>query len=110
MAGTTVVTPDLLRTTKQKIEARLQEASAIAQQYLNNHENIISAAGWKGDAGTTSYNTAAQVEHDIQQITTGGTRLAHGLGQTAMLMEQHEHDASHSLSGLAGVFGGTQST
>lgn len=109
MAGTTVVTPDLLRSTKQKIEARLQEASAIAQQYLSGHENVISAAGWKGDAGTTSYNTAAQIEHDLQQITTGGTRLAHGLGQTATLMEHHEHDASHTLSGLSGLFGGTQS-
>jgi uncharacterized protein YukE len=109
MAGTTVVTPDLLRTTKQKIESRLQEAAAIAQQYLAGHENIISS-GWKGDAGTTSLNTAGQVEHDLQQIMAGGQRLAHGLGQTAVLMEHHEHDASHSLSSLSGLFGGSQST
>jgi len=110
MAGTTVVTPDLLRSTKQKIEARLQEASVIAQQYLSGHENILSATGWKGDAGTTSLNTAAEVEHDLQQIMTGGQRLAHGLSQTALLMEHHEQDASHSLSNLSGLFGGSQST
>jgi len=108
MAGTTVVTPDLLRSTKQKIEARLQEASAIAQQYLSGHEDIISA-GWKGDAGSTSYNTAGQVEHDLQQIMSGGQRLAHGLGQTAAAMEAHEHDASHSLNGLNGMFSGQSS-
>ena len=79
MAGTTVVTPDLLRSTKQKIESRLQEAATIAQQYLSGHENILSA-GWKGDAGTTSLSTAGEVEHDLQQIMTGGQRLAHGLG------------------------------
>ncbi len=109
MAGTTVITPDLLRSTKQKIESRLQEAATIAQQYLSGHENILSA-GWKGDAGTTSLSTAGEVEHDLQQIMTGGQRLAHGLAQTATLMEQHENDSSHSLSNLSGMFGGAQST
>ena len=109
MAGTTVVTPDLLRSTKQKIEARLQEAATIAQQYLSGHENILSA-GWKGDAGTTSLSTAGEVEHDLQQIMTGGQRLAHGLAQTAVLMEHLEQDASHSLSNLSGMLGGAQST
>ncbi|MGA7051569.1 MAG: WXG100 family type VII secretion target [Mycobacterium sp.] len=107
--ATTVVTPDLLRSTKQKIESRLQEAATIAQQYLSGHENILSATGWKGDAGTTSLNTAGEVEHDLQQIMTGGQRLAHGLSQTAQLMEHHEQDSSHTLANLQGLFGG-QST
>ena len=46
-------------------------------------------------------NTAAQINHDLQQTITGGTRLAHGLGQAASLMEQHEADAAHSLTSFA---------
>ncbi len=108
MANTTVVTPELLRTTKQRIETRLQEAAAIANQYLSGHENIISATGWAGQAGTTSLNTAGQIHHDLQQIMSGGEKLAHGLGQAAVLMENHEADSAHSLAGLFG--GGVQST
>jgi uncharacterized protein YukE len=107
MAGSTVVTPELLRSSKQRIETRLQEAAAIANQYLSGHENIVSATGWAGQAGSTSLNTAGQIAHDLQQVMTGGNRLAHGLGQTATLMEHHEADSSHSLNG---VFGGVQST
>ncbi|WAC91680.1 WXG100 family type VII secretion target [Mycobacterium sp. Aquia_213] len=107
MPSSTVVTPDLLRASKQKIESRLQEAAAIANQYLSGHENIVSAAGWTGQAGSTSLNTAGQIQHDLQQIMTGGNRLAHGLGQAATLMEHHEADSAH---GLNGVFGGVQST
>jgi len=108
MANTTVVTPELLRSTKQRIETRLQEAAAIANQYLSGHENIISATGWAGQAGTTSLNTAGQIHHDLQQIMSGGRRLAHGLGQAAVLMENHEADSAHSLAGLFG--GGVQAT
>ncbi|SPM39525.1 hypothetical protein MNAB215_1845 [Mycobacterium numidiamassiliense] len=106
MAGTTVVTPELLRSTKQRIESRLQEAATIANQYLSGHENIISGTGWAGQAGTTSLNTAGQIEHDLQQMLNGGNRLAHGLGQAAVLMENHEADSAHNLNG---VFGGGHS-
>lgn len=103
MANATVVTPELLRSTQQRIESRLQEAVAIANQYLSGHENIISATGWSGQAGSTSLNTAGQIHHDLQQIMSGGQRLAHGLGQAAALMENHEADAAHSLTGLFGA-------
>jgi len=106
MAGTTVVTPELLRSTQQRIESRLQEAAAIANQYLSGHENIIGATGWSGQAGTTSLNTAGQIHHDLQQMMNGGQRLAHGLGQAATLMENHEADSAHNLAGLFGA--GTQ--
>jgi uncharacterized protein YukE len=107
MAGTTVVTPELLRSTQQRIESRLQEAAAIVNQYLSGHENIISATGWQGQAGSTSLNTAGQISHDLQQAMNGGQRLAHGLGQAAVLMENHEADSAHSFTGLFGA--GTQS-
>lgn len=101
--ATTVVTPELLRSTQQRIESRLQEAAAIANQYLSGHENIISATGWSGQAGTTSLNSAGQIHHDLQQMMNGGQRLAHGLGQAASLMEHHEADSAHSLNGLFGA-------
>ena len=73
---------------------------------MSGHENIISGTGWAGQAGTTSLNTAGQVEHDLQQMLNGGNRLAHGLGQAAVLMENHEADSAHNLNG---VFGGGHS-
>ncbi|OBI89467.1 WXG100 family type VII secretion target [Mycobacterium asiaticum] len=106
MANTTVVTPELLRSTQQRIETRLQEAAVIANQYLSGHENIIGATGWAGDAGSTSLSTAGQIHHDLQQIMAGGHRLANGLGRAAILMENHEADAAHNLNGVFG--GGTQ--
>jgi uncharacterized protein YukE len=102
-SGTTQVTPELLRTTQQHIESALQTATAIANQYLHGHEDVVSVASWSGKASTTSLTTAAQIHHDLTQTITGGQRLAHGLGKTAMLFEQHEDDAAH---GIQGVFGG----
>src|ERR1700721_2220976 len=106
MAGTTVVTPELLRSTKKRIESRLQESATIANQYLSGHENIISGTGWAGQAGTTPLNTAGQVEHDLPQMLNGGNPLAPGLGPAAVLMENHEADSAHNLNG---VFGGGHS-
>lgn len=103
MVNATVVTPELLRSTQQRIEARLQEALVIANQYLSGHESLIGATGWAGDAGTASLNTAGQIHHELQQIMTGGQRLAHGLGRAAVLMEGHEADSSQSLTGLFGA-------
>src|SRR5690349_13283955 len=108
MPSSLIVTPELLRSTQQRIESRLQEAAAIVNQYLSGHENIISATGWSGQAGATSLNTAGQISHDLQQAMTGGNRLAHGLGQAAVMMENHEADSAHNLAGVFG--GGTQST
>ena len=97
-----VVTPDVLRSTQQAIESALQHATAIAQDYLSSHESIGGGV-WQGQAQGASVNTAVQINHDLQQISTGGTRLAHGLGQAASLMEAHEDDAAHSLTSFAAV-------
>ncbi len=101
--GTTKVSAELLRTTQQHIETALQTATAIANDYLHSHEDVVNISSWHGDASTTSLATAGQIHHDLQQVITGGQRLAHGLGRAATLMEQHEDDASH---GLRGVFDG----
>ena len=97
---TLVVTPEVLRSTQQAIESALAQATAIANGYLSNHEGLGSAV-WGGQAQLASVNTAVQINQDVQQTVTGGTRLAHGLSQAASLMEQHESDAAHSLTSFA---------
>ena len=97
---TLVVTPDMLRNTQQAIESALQHATAIANGYLSHHEGLGSA-DWGGQASLASVNTAVQINQDLQQTITGGTRLAHGLSQAASLIEQHEADAAHSLTSFA---------
>jgi WXG100 family type VII secretion target len=97
---TLVVTPEVLRSTQQAIESALQHATAIANGYLSSHEGLGSAI-WGGRASLASVNTAAQINQDLQQVITGGTRLAHGLSQAASLMEQHEADSAQSLTSFA---------
>ena len=97
---TLLVTPEVLRSTTAAIESALEHATAIAGGYLSSHEGLGSAV-WGGRAQLASVNTAAQINHDLQQAITGGTRLAHGLSQAASLMEQHEADAAHSLTSFA---------
>jgi uncharacterized protein YukE len=97
---TLVVTPDVLRSTQQAIESALRHATSIANGYLSTHEGLGSAV-WGGQAQAASVNTAAQINQDLQQTITGGMRLAHGLGQAASLMEQHEADAAHNLTSFA---------
>lgn len=97
---TLVVTPEVLRSTRQAIEAALQQATSIANGYLSTHEGLGGAV-WGGQAQLASVNTAAQINQDLQQAIAGGTRLANGLDQAAALIEQHEVDAAHNLSAFA---------
>jgi len=97
---TLVVTPEVLRSTRNAIESALEHATAIANGYLSTHEGLGSAV-WGGQAQLASVHTAAQINQDLQQTITGGTRLAHGLSQAAALMEQHESEAAHSLTAFA---------
>lgn len=95
-----VVTPEVLRSTRQAIESALEHATAIANGYLSSHEGLGSAV-WGGQAQLASVNTAAHINQDLQQAIIGGTRLAHGLSQAASMMEQHEADSAHSLTSFA---------
>ncbi|MCB9409042.1 WXG100 family type VII secretion target [Mycolicibacterium sp.] len=97
---TLVVTPEVLRSTRNAIESALEHATAIANGYLSTHEGLGSAV-WGGQAQLASVHTAAQINQDLQQTITGGTRLAHGLSQAASLMEGHESEAAHSLTAFA---------
>ena len=95
-----IVTPEVLRTTQQAIESALEQATSIANGYLSTHEGLGSAV-WGGQAQLASVNTAGQINLELQQTITGGTRLAQGLSQAASLMEEHEADAAHSLTSFA---------
>lgn len=95
-----LVTPEVLRGTRQAIESALEHATAIASGYLSSHEGLGSAV-WGGQAQLASVNSASQINHDLQQTISGGTRLAHGLSEAASMMEQHEADAAHSLTSFA---------
>ena len=97
---TLIVTPEVLRSTRQAIESALEHATAIANGYLSTHEGLGSAV-WGGQAQLASVSTAVQINQDLQQVITGGTRLAQGLGKAASMMESHEADAANSLSGFA---------
>ena len=57
------------------IETALEHATSIANGYLNTHEGLGSAV-WSGQAQSASVNTAVQINTDLQQAITGGTRLA----------------------------------
>src|ERR1700759_2720102 len=99
---TTKVSAELLRTTQQHIDSALQTATAIANEYLHGHEDVVNVSSWSGDASTASLATAGHIHHDLQQVIAGGQRLAHGLGTAATLMEQHEDDAAHGMRSLFG--------
>lgn len=95
------VTPEMMRATAQAIENALEHATVIANQYLANHEAM--GAAWQGDGYMSSTNTATKLQHGLAQATTHGKGLADGLIKAAMMMEQHEMDASHSFSSFGGA-------
>lgn len=95
------VTPEMMRSTAQAIQDALEHATVIANQYLANHEAM--GAAWQGDGYMSSTNTAGKVQHGLAQATTWGTHLADGIIKAAMLMEQHEMDASHSFASFGAV-------
>jgi uncharacterized protein YukE len=101
--GTTKAFTELLRTTQQHIESALQTATAIANEYLHGHEDVVNVSSWSGQASTASLATAAQIHHDLTQTITGGQRLAAGLGKTAVLFEHHEDDAALGIQSLFGA-------
>lgn len=96
------VTPELLTTTSDALTGYMESATAIANGYLANQENVMGESTWNGEGVTSSHQTAVQVHEDLQKVLTGGTVLAEGLKQAAALMTSHEGDAAHSFSALFG--------
>lgn len=101
------VTPELLRSTSDAIQAHMEHARAIANGYLGNQENVMSDATWSGAAVNASHATATQLHSDLSKVLMGGQRLAEGLDGAAALMESHEADSEHAFQGLFGA--GSQS-
>lgn len=96
------VTPEMLRNTSQAIQHDMEHATAVANSYLSNQQNVMGSDSWSGDAVVASNATAEQIHADLQKVLTGGQRLAEGLTQAAALMEAHESDGSHAFSSLFG--------
>ena len=94
------VTPELLRNTSQVLVTHMQTATAIAQQYLADQENVHSPTTWFGPGVVQSNMTASEVSADLQKVLMGGTRLAEGLNGAAALMESHEADSVHAFAAL----------
>ncbi len=96
-----LVTPDQMRTVSNSIHSALEQAIAVATQYVNTHQDQMGAT-WGGMGATSSMTTAARIQEDINKIVTGGQHLADGLNNAAALMEAHEEEQAHTFNGFAG--------
>jgi uncharacterized protein YukE len=95
--GAMKVTPEVLRDTKAAMENAMEHAQAIVQQYLTTHQDVMGVV-WNGPAGTSSNTTAGILADDLNKTTQGCLRMAHGLGNAASLVEQHEIDQARALA------------
>lgn len=85
MADTIQVTPQMLRSTANDIQANMEQAMGIAKGYLANQENVMNPATWSGTGVVASHMTATEITNELNKVLTGGTRLAEGLVQAAAL-------------------------
>lgn len=104
MADTIQVTPQMLRSTANDIQANMEQAMGIAKGYLANQEN---PATWSGTGVVASHMTATEITNELNKVLTGGTRLAEGLVQAAALMEGHEADSQTAFQALFGASHGS---
>ncbi len=96
------VTPEMLRATKAQMENHITEANALVQQYLATHQDAMGAI-WQGPAGMASMTTAGHLEQELRQTTDGLQGMAHGLGNAADLVEQHEEEQARAMTSFAQV-------
>lgn len=102
MADTIQVTPQMLRSTANDIQANMEQAMGIAKGYLANQENVMNPA-----SVVASHMTATEITNELNKVLTGGTRLAEGLVQAAALMEGHEADSQTAFQALFGASHGS---
>lgn len=107
MADTIQVTPQMLRSTANDIQANMEQAMGIAKGYLANQENVMNPATWSGAGVVASHMTATEITNELNKVLTGGTRLAEGLVQAAALMEGHEADSQTAFQALFGASHGS---
>ena len=99
-----LVTGEQMRTVSNNIQAAIESAVVVAQQYLATHEEAMGAT-WDGQGAGSSFVTAGRIQEDIAKIMTGGQHLAEGLNKAAALMEAHEEDMAHKFNGFGGDLG-----
>lgn len=107
MADTIQVTPQMLRSTANDIQANMEQAMGIAKGYLANQENVMNPATWSGAGVVASHMTATEITNELNKVLTGGTRLAEALVQAAALMEGHEADSQTAFQALFGASHGS---
>lgn len=101
MADTIQVTPQMLRSTANDIQANMEQAMGIAKGYLANQENVMNPATWSGAGVVASHMTATEITNELNKVLTGGTRLAEGLVQAAALTRRTRRQRFRRCSALA---------
>lgn len=91
------VPPEQLRAARDAIIAALENAGAVATQYLSTHQNIAAPGVFQGLTQSTSTNTAVTIEADLQRAVRHGMFLADALGKTATFVEENEADAANKV-------------
>lgn len=72
MADTIQVTPQMLRSTANDIQANMEQAMGIAKGYLANQENVMNPATWSGTGVVASHMTATEITNELNKVLTGG--------------------------------------
>ncbi|PIB75240.1 hypothetical protein CQY22_010280 [Mycolicibacterium brumae] len=86
--------PEQLRAARDAIMGALENAGAVAGQYLSTHQNIATPGVFQGLTSTSSTNTAMIVESDLQRALRHGLFLAGALGKSATYVEANESDSA----------------
>lgn len=70
MADTIQVTPQMLRSTANDIQANMEQAMGIAKGYLANQENVMNPATWSGTGVVASHMTATEITNELNKVLT----------------------------------------
>lgn len=91
MADTIQVTPQMLRSTANDIQANMEQAMGIAKGYLANQENVMNPATWSGTGVVASHMTATEITNELNKVLTGGTRLADAASLSGFGIRHHAY-------------------
>lgn len=72
MADTIQVTPQMLRSTANDIQANMEQAMGIAKGYLANQENVMNPATWSGAGVVASHMTATEITNELNKAHAPG--------------------------------------
>jgi DNA-binding NarL/FixJ family response regulator len=96
------VPPELLAEAQQTLTNIMTEAHTVAMNTLNNHEDVLAAGSFSGDAAIKSQLTAERINHGLRDVIAGGQQMAHAMGTTLSSWDQQVLDAGHSFDSVLG--------